>query len=70
MCCGEAFPRLEFQGVKALIMVGALFLLWRRRRERKKRGKKRKKNRYEREGFPEAGPSLLTVQQVAAVRCN
>jgi hypothetical protein len=27
MCCGKAFPSLGVQGVKGLILVGALFLL-------------------------------------------
>jgi hypothetical protein len=39
--------------------------LWRRRREGKK-----KKITMGKEGLPGAGPTLMAVQQVAAVRCN
>jgi hypothetical protein len=66
-------PRLEFQSIKDLILVGALFLLFRRRREGKKKEKregKRKKLLWGRRGFPGARPALLPVQQVAVVRCN
>jgi hypothetical protein len=36
-CCGEAFSGLEFQGIKGLILVSALFLLdGGEERERKK----------------------------------
>jgi membrane protein implicated in regulation of membrane protease activity len=69
----EAFLGLWVQGVEGLILVGALFLLDGRRRERKEK-EKRKERRIKitmgKEGLPGAGPSLLAVQQVAAVRCN
>jgi hypothetical protein len=32
--------------------------------------KRKKKITVGEEGFPRAGPALLAVQQVAAVRCN
>jgi hypothetical protein len=32
--------------------------------------KERKKITMGKEGFPRAGPTLLAVQQVTAVRCN
>jgi hypothetical protein len=51
-----------------LILLGTLFLLdGGRRREGKK---KEKKIAVGEEGFPRAGPALLAVQWVAAVRCN
>jgi hypothetical protein len=45
MCCGETFPSLGFQGVKGLILVGALFPLdggGEKKERKKKRGKKKK----------------------------
>jgi hypothetical protein len=41
-----------------------------RRKEKRKEGKKKKKISVGKEGFPGAGPALLAVQQVAAIRCN
>jgi hypothetical protein len=38
--------------------------------EKKERKEERKKIPMGKEGFPGAGPSLLAVQWVAAVRCN
>jgi hypothetical protein len=38
--------------------------------EEKERKKKRKTTAMEKEGFPGPGPTLLAVQQVAAIRCN
>jgi hypothetical protein len=68
---GEAFHGLVVQDVKSLILVDALFLLDEgRRREGKKKKKKRKKITMGEEGFPRAGPTLLAMQWVAAVRCN
>jgi hypothetical protein len=44
MYCGEAFSRLGVQGVKCLILAGALFMLdGGRRREENKRNEERKK---------------------------
>jgi hypothetical protein len=61
MCYGEAFPGLGVQGVKGLILVGVLFVL---------DGGKKKQITVGKEGFPGARPTLLSVQQVATVRCN
>jgi hypothetical protein len=41
-----------------------------RRKEKRKERKKRKKIAVGKEGFPVAGPALMAVQQVAAIRCN
>jgi hypothetical protein len=42
------------------------------KRRKKKRIEERKKKKIsmEKEGVPRAGPTLLTVQRVTAVRCN
>jgi hypothetical protein len=64
-CCGEDFHGLGVHCVKALILVGALFPL-----DGGEEEKERKKTAMGKEGFPRAGPSLLAVQWVAAVRCN
>jgi hypothetical protein len=39
MCCGEAFPSLGVQGVKGLILVGALFLLYGGGEERERKNR-------------------------------
>jgi hypothetical protein len=75
---GEAFHGLGVQGFKVLILVGALFLLdggkgrEGKKKEEKERKKKRRKKKITmgKEGFSRAGPTLLAVQWVAAVRCN
>jgi hypothetical protein len=38
--------------------------------EEKERKEKKKMIDMEEDGFPRAGPALLAVQQIAAVRCN
>jgi hypothetical protein len=38
--------------------------------EEEEKRKEKKKITIGEEGFPGAGPSLLTVSQIAAVRCN
>jgi hypothetical protein len=61
----KAFHGLGVQDVKSLILVDALFLLDRERRKGKKN-----KLLWGEEGFPGAGPALMSVLQVSAVRCN
>jgi hypothetical protein len=68
---GEAFQGLGVQDVESLILVDSLFLLdGGRRRGRKKKEKEEKKITMWKEGSPGAGPTLLAVQRVTAVRCN
>jgi hypothetical protein len=62
----EDFPGLGVQGVKGLILDGALSLLDRGM----KREEKKKTMAMGKEGFPRAGHALLAVQWVAAVKCN
>jgi hypothetical protein len=64
----EAFHSLGVQDVESLILVDALFPLDGGRR--KERRKKEKKIAVGEEGFPRAGPALLAVSWVTAVRCN
>jgi hypothetical protein len=40
------------------------------KRRKEKRKEERKKITVGKEGFSEAGPTLLTMQQITAVRCN
>jgi hypothetical protein len=54
--------------LQSLILVDALFPLDRGRREKGKKGEK--EIIVGEEGFPGAGPTLLAVPQVTAVRCN
>jgi hypothetical protein len=64
---GEAVPRLGVQGVECSILVGALFSL----EERKKKEKRKEQIiTVGKDGFPVAGPALLAVQWIAAIRCN
>jgi hypothetical protein len=64
--CGEVFHKLGVHYVESLILVDALFPLdGGRRREEKK-----KKSPWREEGFPWAGPTLLGMSQVAAIRSN
>jgi hypothetical protein len=66
MWSGVAFHWLRVQNFENLILVIALFPPdgGKRRKER------RKKIGMGKEGFPRAGPALLAVQWIAAVRCN
>jgi hypothetical protein len=64
--CREALHGLGFQDVESLIPVCALFLLDGGSAGKKK--KRRKKITVGKEGFCGAGPALLILQWVAAVR--
>jgi hypothetical protein len=67
---GRLSTGYRFRMSQSLILVDGLFLLdGERRREGKKKGEREEITTGE-EGFPGAGPTLLTVPQVMAVRCN
>jgi hypothetical protein len=68
------FPSLGIHSVEGLFLVGALFPFdgggEEKEREKKRGKKKKKKITTGKEGFLGAGPTLLAVQRVAAIRCN
>jgi hypothetical protein len=69
-CGGETFQWIGVLDFESLSLAGALFLLDGGRKREGKKKEKKKKNHCGEEHFPGAGPTLLPVQWITAIRCN